>query len=137
MIGDDITAALPELREQALSLMVDACVVERPAGRVRDPVTLEYTDVWITVYPEGPCRVQIVTVGTPSELVGAPGRDWIVQEAVVQLPVQAVQYRSRDRVTVTASAEDPALAGAVLTVTGQQRKTHAVMRRLNVQEVAP
>lgn len=136
MIGEDIDAALPELREQALSLMIDACVVERLTGRTRDPVTLEDADVWTPLY-SGRCRVQIVSTGTPDEMTNAPGRDWIVLEAVVQLPVDATQYRSRDRVTVTASVHDPALAGAVLTVTGQRRKTHAVMRRLNVQEVAP
>ena len=132
VIGDDIAAALPELRAQAESLMRDSCVVERRTGRVMDDATLEYVDSWSRVY-EGRCRVQVAATQPAEEVVG--GRAFVVTDAVVQLPVGPVDFADDDRVTVTFTAYDPALVGVVLSVTSREVKTHPVMRRLHVSEV--
>ena len=132
VIGDDIAAALPELRAQAESLMRDSCVVERRTGRVMDDTSLEYVDSWSRVY-EGRCRVQVAATQPAEEVVG--GRAFVVTDAVVQLPVGPVDFADDDRVTVTSTAYDPALVGVVLSVTSREVKTHPVMRRLHVSEV--
>lgn len=133
MLGDDVDAALPELRAHAESLMVDACRVERRTGRVLDEDSLEYVDAWASVY-EGRCRVQVA--GTQAQQESPAGRAFTVIDAVVQLPVSSVEFVDDDRVTVTASAHDPALVGVVLSVTSREVKSHATMRRLHVSEVA-
>ena len=132
MIGDDIAAALPELRAQAESLMRDGCVVERRTGRVMDDTTLEYVDSWSRVY-EGPCRVKVAG-SAPAE---ASGRAYVITDAVLQLPIGPERFLDDDRVTITTASYDPDLAGVVLTVTSREVKTHATMRRLHVSEVTP
>ena len=132
MLGDDIAVFLPQAREQAESLMVDACVVERRSGRVLDESTLQYADTWAEVYV-GRCRVQVVNVQPAEPVVG--GRAWNVTQGVVQLPVGSVEFADDDRVTVTASVFEPLLVGCVFTVLSREVKSHATMRRLRVAEV--
>ena len=132
MLGDDITAALPELRAHAESLMVDECVVERRTGRVLNEDTLEYVDQWAPVW-SGQCRVQVRQ--TQPAVEDTAGRVFTVTDAVVQLPVTGAVFADDDRVTVTASRHDPALVGVVFTVLSREVKTHPVMRRLYVSEV--
>lgn len=130
MIGDDIAAALPELRAEAESLMQDACVIERESGSVMDPVTFEERPSWSLVYA-GPCRVKV----TSSAPVEGAGRTYVITDALLQLPVGDVRFLDNDRVTVTAAAYDADLVGVVLTVTSREVRTHATMRRLHVSEV--
>ena len=130
--GDDIAAGLTELREHAVSNMRDACVIERRTGRVLDEVTLEYTDTWAQVYV-GRCRVKVKDTQPAESEPG--GRTFVVNDAVVQLPVDATHYADGDRVTVTASEFDPALVGVVLSVTSRDPISQATSRRLHVSEV--
>ena len=133
MIGDDIDAALPEMRAHAASLMRDGCRVERLAeGRTFDDATGEYAESWEPVYA-GACRVQVAATQPDESDTG--GRGWVVTDAVVQLPVSGVDFRDNDRVTITGCLHDPAMVGVVLTVTSREVKTHATMRRLHVSEV--
>ena len=112
--------------------MVASCVIERRTGRVLDEVTLEYVDTWTLVYA-GRCRVKVVQTQPRDPSPG--GRTFIVTDALVQLPVQDVDFADNDRVTVTASTFDPVLVGVVLTVTSRELREHATMRRLHVSEV--
>lgn len=132
MFGDDVAAGLTELREHAVSNMRDECVIERRTGRVLDEVTLEYTDVWVGVYA-GRCRVKVK--GTQPAESEPGGRTFVVNDAVVQVPVDATHYADGDRVTVTASEFDPALVGVVLSVTSRDLISQATSRRLHVSEV--
>ena len=132
MLGEEIAQILPEMRAHAESLMVASCVIERRTGRVLDEVTLEYVDTWTLVYA-GRCRVKVVQTQPRDEAPG--GRTFIVTDALVQLPVQDVNFADDDRVTVTASTFDPVLVGVVLTVTSRELREHATMRRLHVSEV--
>lgn len=138
MIGDDVASFLPELRAHAVSLMRDECVIERRTGRVLDEDTLEYVDEWVRVYPPEPaaagrCRVRVAATQPSQETPG--GRQFVVTDAVVQLPVDGTDYRDGDRVTVTASEFDPVLVGVKLTVTSREAQSHSTMRRLHVSEV--
>ena len=132
MLGEEIAQILPEMRAHAESLMVASCVIERRTGRVLDEVTLEYVDTWTLVYA-GRCRVKVVQTQPRDPSPG--GRTFIVTDALVQLPVQDVDFADNDRVTVTASTFDPVLVGVVLTVTSRELREHATMRRLHVSEV--
>ena len=130
--GDDIAAGLTELREHAVSNMRDACVIERRTGRVLDEATLEYTDAWVEVYA-GRCRVKVKDTQPAESEPG--GRTFVVNDAVVQVPVDSTHYADGDRVTVTASEFDPALVGVVLSVTSRDPISQATSRRLHVSEV--
>ena len=132
MFGDDVAAGLTELREHAVSNMRDACAIERRTGRVLDESTLEYTDTWAQVYA-GRCRVKVKDTQPAESEPG--GRTFVVNDAVVQVPVDATHYADGDRVTVTASEFDPALVGVVLSVTSRDPISQATSRRLHVSEV--
>lgn len=144
MLGDDIAAALPGLREHALSMMVDTCEIARrqvdangEPVRELDPVTLELTDVWDAVH-SGPCRVQRWTGQGMSNVV-AGGYEFGNASLMVQLPIDAVGIRSGDRVEITdvSTVSDPALLGAVAWVKDDMTKSHATKRTLACEEVSP
>ena len=135
--GDDIAAALPELRVQAESLMTDTVLVERATGtQSMDPDTLEMTDDYATVH-EGAGRVQRSGQLSPHESV-AGEVEFGVNALMVQLPLSALGIRKNDRVTVTAVGplSDPDLIGLVATVQANLTKTHATKRTLVCEEVS-
>jgi hypothetical protein len=135
MLGWDVAAALPELRAQAESLMVDTVAVERQDGTTLDPVTLEEVPAWTSVY-SGKARVQRSGALSPRDDV-AGGYEFPVGSLIVQAPLSAVGVVEGDRVTVTAvaSVSDPDLVGVVATVKGNLAKTHATKRTLVCEEV--
>lgn len=132
--GDDIAAGLAELRVHAESNMRDACSVERRTGRVLDPVSLEYVDAWTVVW-SGRCRLKVA--GTQPAEESGTGRQFVVTDAVLQLPVTAVEFADDDRATVTGCEFDPSLVGVVLSVTSREPISQATSRRLHVSEVTP
>ena len=135
MLGEAISAALPELRAQAESMMADTVLVERANGGVTtDPVTLEETPTYDTVHT-GPGRVQ--RPGTqPSETV-AGEVEFGVSLVYVQLPLSVTGIRRNDRVTVMALGpdSDPDLLGLVATVQANLTKSHPTKRTLVCEEV--
>ena len=136
MIADDIAAFLPQMRAQAESLMVDACTIKRQTGEVTNPdPPFDVTPTYQTVYT-GKCRVQSSTTqGTQNPEAG--GREWTLQAYVVQLPIEGSgDIEPGDIVTVTAASLDADLVGREFTVAQNPPKTHATMRRLQVEEVA-
>jgi hypothetical protein len=134
MIGDDIAAVLPELRAQAESMMRDTVKVERDTGEfTRDPVTLEDTPVFATVY-EGKGRWQRPDTVAAETVAGEV--EFGINRVVVQLPMSATGVLRGDRATCVASAFDPDLVGAKATVLGVPNKSHATMRRLLCEEVS-
>jgi hypothetical protein len=136
MLGYDIDAALPELRRQAESMMVDTCTVEY-VNPDAEPGWDEGSGTSVPTYASrytGKCRVQ-TTLTEPSN-PDAGEREWTVESFTVSVPMSAVGFEVGDRVTITTSAFDADLVGGVFTVTGLAHKTHMTARRLRVQEVA-
>jgi len=133
VLGDVLAAALPELRAHAVSMMVDACIIDRATG---EPVLNETTGQMETTYGPvytGRCRVQ--APGTQGGNPNAGEHQFTVLGHVVQLPIDATVYAVGDRVTITAASLDPALVGRVFTVSSLMHKTHPTSRRLVCDEV--
>jgi len=136
MLGEDIAAALPELRAHAESLMVDTVRVQRQTGTNVDPDTLAEAPAFTTVYL-GKARLQRPGALSPNEQV-AGGFEFDVRAVMAQLPLTATGIVAGDRVTVTAigATTDPDLLGLVATVQANLTKTHATKRTLVCQEVS-
>ena len=135
MLGEDIAAALPELRAHAESMMVDTVTVERQAGTTLDPVTLEEVPAFVGVYA-GPGRVQRPGALSPNDAV-VGGFEFDVRAVLAQLPLTATGILAGDRVTVAAigATTDPDLLGLVATVQANLTKTHPTKRTLVCEEV--
>jgi hypothetical protein len=132
MLGDVISGALPAMRAQAESLMVDACVIDRPTGETLNETTGQMVPTFADVYT-GKCRLQ--DVGTQAGSPNAGEHQFVVVGHVVQLPIDATVYEIGDRVRMTVVTLDPALVGHPFTVTSLATKSHATMRRLICEEV--
>ena len=136
MLGEAISAALPELRAQAESMMHDTVLVERQTGTTPDPGTLEETPAYDTVH-EGLGRVQRSGQLAPHEQV-AGEVEFGVNALMVQLPLSASGIRKGDRVTVTAVGplSDPDLLNLTATVQANLTKSHPTKRTLVCEEVS-
>jgi hypothetical protein len=133
-LGDLVADFLPGLREDAESLMVDECVIERPGvGKgPLDRATGKHTPPPRTlIYGPGPCEVK-----RPGAVrrVSAGDRLSSLEGVVVKVPVEVTGVDVGDRVTLTRS-RDPALVGRELTVDSDPGATYAVTRRLQCTEV--
>ena len=135
-LGGDVAAALPFFRGEAVSLMLSVGVVRRPTGVVvTDPVTLEETAVFATVY-EGVCRLK--AAGTIPGRADVPGAVAVTQGAVLSLPVGAPgagDVRLNDVWECTANFYDPRMVGRRVRVTGIHSQTFATAHRYPVEEV--
>lgn len=119
-------------RTAAESLMVDACIIDRPTSQGTDPGTGAVTPTYSAALYTGKCRVQ--AVGTQAANPVAGEHQLTVLGHVVQLPVDSVVYRVGDRVRITAASLDPTLVGRSFLVTSMLHKTHATSRRLVCSE---
>ena len=132
MLGHEIGAALPRLREQAESLMVDECKIEYVSGTTWDEDSGTSTPTYVTRY-SGKCRAQ--TTLTSESQQGAGERKWTIQSLTVSVPMSVTGVAVGDRVTITDTALDLDLVGRVFTVVALAHKTHMTARRLRVEEV--
>lgn len=133
MIADDVTAALPELRRHAESLMVDAGELRGPGTRVLDEDTGQYVDTPGPVKYAGKAKIQTTaTIGNDSE---AGDRLVMQTRFEVHLPVDAPAAAVDDVFVVTASVNDPQLVGRQFRVASLSHRTWPVERRLAVEEV--
>lgn len=132
MLTDDIAAALPELRAQAESLMVDTCAITRPGGRGEyDPDTHTYGAATDTTVYTGACRVRADLDPGDVDFGGGPVT---LTTALVSIPIDADQVLQGDTVTITAAVNDPQLVGRTFTVRAVLAQTHATARRLRCEE---
>lgn len=142
MLGDAIRAALPRLRAQAESMMLDACTITVPGDGEQDPVTGERDRV--TVYPDpdwpaehpwkhGPCKVQSVDGQEANPAAG--GAIYTVQRYRVDVPVGSFAPVVGAEVTMGAVTFDPNLTGRKYRVVKLLHKTAATAYRLAVEEV--
>ena len=135
-LGADIAAALPELRDQAVSMMRDFCTITRPSAGEWDEASGIYVPPGapVTLY-SGPCRVRRPNLAEREALAG--DADWTLTGAVLSIPVDGT---TDDLLGATVHVEhcemDPALTGRDLKVTGPHAQSQATARRLRCVEVA-
>ena len=79
LLGDDIARALPELRAQALSCMVDSGHVETITGSSDDPSTHQRINTWTPSWT-GPMQVRVTSI---EQMVLAGGQEVAVVRAMV------------------------------------------------------
>lgn len=139
MLGHSIAAALPRLRAQAESMMLDTCKVEVVTGTTTDPLTGVVTPTYSTVYGpatephRGRCRVTTYEAHERNPEVG--GATLTVQRYAVHFPVGSFAPAKGQVITITAATFDPHLAGRKYTVVALLHKTAATAYRLGVEEV--
>lgn len=139
MIGDDVAAALPELRAQAVSAMRDTVLVETATGEVVvDPVTNEVIPEFSTVYA-GACRIIRTDFKDFSKSAGEAVFDAADVKLATPITAETGAIRNGDRATITAVdpvTGDPANVGRVFTVQRDPARTYPVERRFSCQEVS-
>lgn len=113
--------------------MVDTCFIRRKTGETTDLETGVITPTYTTIY-QGKCRVQqIAPMSKPADVGQAAV--WL-QRLTLQLPVsETTGIASNDLVTITAAAFDPDLLNRTWHVRELGHKTHATMRRVQIEEV--
>lgn len=123
MIIDDITFALPEMRQQAESMMITPCTIFRLGDPVLDENTGNFTPTQTVVF-QGFCKVQTRDTQVRSD---APGSSLVISQLYeVHVPVSSGPYQDKDIVTVP---------GRTLRVEGLNLKTWQTAQRLPVVEV--
>ena len=134
-LGDDIAAALPELRAQAESMMRDSCTIRAPGtAGAWDEATGTYAVVPGVVLYAGHARVR--RPNTAEREATAGEADWTVLGAVVSIPVGVdTDVPVKAVVTVDHCEHDPALTSRVFTVVGPHSQSHGTARRLRCVEV--
>lgn len=130
-LADDVVAALPFLREQAESLMLDQCTISRPGAPVTDPDTGVVTNTSTSVY-SGKCKVQSKDSSTSSPEAG--GHSFTVVSRQVHVPAGSADVRDDDVITITA-ATLPQLVGKVYRVDGFTPDSFDTAFRLPVKEI--
>lgn len=134
MIGDDLAAALPELRAQAESMMRDTCVITGDGG---EPVWNDETGTYdtpasVTIYT-GKCRLRMPrAAGTR---VDSGAATWAVDDGVLSLPVDGSQAVTAGHVAVVTLGSDP-LTTVRATVQATHAQTDSTARRLPVKVVS-
>lgn len=125
---------LTAARAAAESLMLDTCTITRGAG---EPVWNDETGTYTTPAGEtlyqGPCKVQTYQAFESTPEAGE--QRLTIQRYYVHVPVGAVKYQQGDRILVTASPYNPALAGSEFVVQGAHDKSLQTAHRLLVDEV--
>ncbi|MDR6117269.1 hypothetical protein QE370_000453 [Aeromicrobium sp. SORGH_AS981] len=132
----DLSAELAEGRATAAALLASTCKITRASSErgPLNPDTLKYDELAPQLVYEGPCRVQIARDSDRSDEVG--DRTARIGDRELQLPVDGTgSVSTGDVVTILTNPADRALVGRVYTVTSRHEKTHAITRRLAVQEV--
>jgi hypothetical protein len=126
----DVAAVLERGRAMAEALMVDECVIRRRTGETTGPggvVTPTYDPVY-----SGRCRLQQPATTAQEQESGEASL--LMLRFELQVPMSVVGVQADDEVLMTTSAHDPDLVGREFLVRGLSHKTHAVMRRLQLEE---
>lgn len=133
MIGDDVTAALPVMRQHAESLMIDTGELRGPGARVLDEDSGQYVNVPGPLKYAGKAKLQTTdALGNDAE---AADRAVMVTRFRVDLPMSAPQAAVDDVFTFTLSQFDPQIVGKRFRVTSLIQKSYMTARRLAVEEV--
>ena len=123
MIGNDIAAALPELRAQAESLMADVCDIDRLTTAWDEGEQATVT-TWTPVHADVPCALDI----PPANVRGLLTDEAVTAEVpVVKVSVDVTGVEPDDRVTIAGVG--------VVWVTHVPVRTNQVQRRLQCRWV--
>lgn len=127
-----ISGALPFLKNQAESRMIDVCRIVRSSGTPTfDPATGEYDIPDPTTVYTGKCRVKAATFRA-LEVEAGEDTAFVIQ-FLVSLPLTATGIQVRDVLTVTASGDSDEV-GMVLQVDDVPRGAQMTARRLVCKE---
>ena len=128
-LGQAIAAALPTLRAEAESMMVDTCRITAGGSTTWDEATGVYTTTGGATVYEGACRLRMPrTTGSPAD-VGET--TWAVDDAVVSLPIVGSEDVERGHVVeMLTSPNDADVVGLLLTVQSGHWQTNSTARRV-------
>ena len=129
-LGTDVAGALPFLRAQAESLMLDTCTVS-PVTGVNESTGAP--TLGAAVYT-GKCKVQTSQAQEANPEAG--GATYTVQRYAVHVPVAAFVPVVGHVVTITAAAQDAGLVGRQYRVVALLHKSLATAQRLAVEAVS-
>lgn len=107
-LGVDVHHALPDLRRQALSLMVDSARFVRPGPAVFNPDTELLEPGADTLVHEGPCRLRAPSAVELRRLFGE--EQVTTSRYIAALPHDVTGIEIGDVMTLTSSADPLALA---------------------------
>lgn len=133
MLADDVTWALPRLREEAETRMASRCTIRRSTGRTaQDESTGLEVPVWDTTYTDLPMRLggSRSAATTRTETIG--GVEVQTALRIAHLPATTVDVADGDLIEITAGEN----AGVVLRVIEAAWQDQATARRLPVESVA-
>lgn len=130
MLGDTIREALPRLRAQAESMMVDTCTVRRVTGELTDDDG-NVTPAYVAVY-SGKCRVPPPTVQASTPEVG--GASMTVRRQEIHFPVGAFRPTVGQVIDITGCPTDPFMVGRTFRVTDPGTGANATAYRVAVEE---
>ncbi len=130
MLGDDLSAALVELRAHAESMMRDTCTITRAGERgAWDEATGTYAENTPVPIYNGKCRVR--NAAANPQLADAGEAAWSADLVYIHLPVDSSSaVRTGDLVVITASAHDSGRVGLSAYVSGEHVQTMSTARRL-------
>jgi hypothetical protein len=132
MIGGILAGALPFLREQAESMMIDTCRITSGGAVVTDPNTGVVTRPRVLVY-EGKCQVQSRDSSTANPEAGA--HTFTVVSRQVKIPANSADVRDGHEVEITSSLLNSFTVGKVYRVDGFTPDSFDTAFRLPVKEV--
>ncbi|MEU4367549.1 DUF6093 family protein [Micromonospora chersina] len=127
-----LDALLAQGQAAAEELMVDRCLIRRKTGETTDDDG-NITPTYVTVY-DGKCRLKQPAALARADETGEAAQ--LILRRELQLPMTAVGVQVDDEAKMTAVRYDPDLVNRSLLVRGLHHATHAVMRRLHVEERA-
>lgn len=134
-LGQAITGALPLLRGQGESMMIDTCTIRRPASPTFNATTGAYTTTKTTVY-SGKCRVRTRSLGFLRERAAEAGEEQtVLWPYMLAVPLTVTNLAVLDEVTIDAS-NDPALVGVVMRVRVVSLGTDTTARKMDCEEIA-
>ncbi|WP_157508856.1 DUF6093 family protein [Luteipulveratus halotolerans] len=134
--GDDIEAAIPELRAHAEARMVDEVLVEAKTGKTRyNPETGQDEETFEEMY-RGRCRWKQNGGTGESQGVVVEGSTITLLPLELHLPVEAsAGVREGMRATALTGVHDPALVGRQVWIRREHAASQTTARRLGVSEV--
>lgn len=132
MIGAEVAARLPLLRQQAESLMVDTCTITRSAGNgTLNTTTGQYTPPTPTTVYTGKCRVK---ANSRFDHVIQFGEQPVsLYRFTVSIPMSATTVLVDDIITINTSALDPAMPNLRLRVREPEFGSQVTARRIGCE----
>lgn len=129
-IADDIRHHLPELRQEAESLMTDYCVITRGGTPIFDENTGEYTSTGTDVY-EGKCQLRDPGIAEVKREAGEV--QLTAASQILALPHTVTGILVNDVAVVI--SEDPQVADMAFRIDGMPASTWAVVNNYPVEAI--